>query len=65
MPLAVSEGGAEELPTCNPLNAEVRLAAFAHIDASGIIKRTSYDTSGITIRENGVMAALNQLRTIK
>jgi len=65
VPLAVSEGGAEGLPTCNPLNAEISLAAFAHIDASGIIKRTSYDTSGILIRENGVMAALDKLKTIK
>ena len=65
VPLAVSEGGAERLPTCNPLNAEMGLAAFAHIDASGIIKRTSYDTSGILIRENGVMAALDKLKTIK
>ena len=62
VPLAVSEGGAEGLPTCNPLNAEMGLAAFAHIDASGIIKRTSYDTSGILIRENGVMAALAKLK---
>jgi len=65
VPLVVSEGGAEGLPTCNPLNAEMGLAAFAHIDASGIIKRTSYDTSGILIRENGVMAALDKLKTIK
>ncbi len=65
VPLAVSEGGAEGLPTCNPLNAEMGLAAFAHIDASGIIKPTSYDTSGILIRENGVMAALDKLKKIK
>jgi len=65
VPLVVSEGGAEGLPTCNPLNAEMGLAAFAHIDASGIIKRTSYDTSGILIRENGVMAALDKLKTIE
>ena len=65
VPLAVSEGGADGLTTCNPLNAEMDLAAFAHIDASGIIKRTSYDTSGILIRENGVMAALDKFKTIK
>jgi sulfatase maturation enzyme AslB (radical SAM superfamily) len=64
VPLAVSEGGAEGLPTCNPLTAETGLAAFAHIDASGIIKRTSYDTSGILIRENGVMVALDELKNI-
>ncbi len=65
VPLAVSESGAEGLPTCNPLNAETGLAAFAHIDASGILKRTSYDTSGILIRQNGVMAALAKLETTK
>ena len=65
VPLAVSEDGAEGLPTCNPLNAEMGLAAFAHIDASGVIKRTSYDSSGVHIRENGVMAALDKLKTIK
>jgi len=65
VPLVVSEGGAEGLPTCNPLNAEMGIAAFAHIDASGIIKRTSYDSSGILIRENEVMAALDKLKIIR
>ncbi len=65
VPLTVSEGGAEGLPTCNPLNAEVGLDAFAHIDASGVLKRTSYATSGILIRENGVMVAFDTLKTIK
>lgn len=65
VPLAVSEGGAEGLPTCDPFIAETGLAAFAHIDASGIIKRTSFNESGIIIRENGVMAALDKLKTIK
>jgi len=65
IPLAISEGGAEGLPTCDPLNAETGLSAFAHIDASGAIKRTSYDKSGILIREDGVMAALGKLRTTK
>lgn len=65
VPLAVSESGAEGLPTCNSLNAELGLAAFAHIDASGFIKRTSYDTSGILIGENGIMIALDKLKTIK
>ncbi|RJO61774.1 radical SAM protein [candidate division WS5 bacterium] len=64
LPLSVSEGNSEGLPTCNPLNAETGLAAFAHIDASGVLKRTSYDTSGVQILENGVMAALEKLQTI-
>jgi MoaA/NifB/PqqE/SkfB family radical SAM enzyme len=65
IPLAVSEGDNEGFPTCDPLSAELGLSAFAHIDASGIIKRTSYDQSGITIREDGVIAALDKLKKIK
>lgn len=61
VPLAISEGHADGFPTCNPLNAETGLAAFAHIDASGILKRTSYDTDGIQITQNGVIAALHKL----
>jgi MoaA/NifB/PqqE/SkfB family radical SAM enzyme len=65
VPLAVSENGAEGLPTCDPLKAETGLAAFAHIDASGVLKRTSYDKSGVLIRDNGVMAAIDRLKTMK
>ena len=63
VPLTVSEGGAEGLLTCDPLKAEMGLAAFAHIDASGVLKRTSYDKSGVLIGKNGVMAALDRLKT--
>lgn len=49
VPLSVSEGNADGLPTCNPLSAETGLAAFAHIDASGMMKKISYDSSGILI----------------
>jgi MoaA/NifB/PqqE/SkfB family radical SAM enzyme len=63
VPLAVSDSGTEGLPTCDPLKSETGLAAFAHIDASGVLKRTSYDKCGVLIRENGVMAALDRLRT--
>jgi hypothetical protein len=65
MPLAVGEGDNEGFPTCDPLSAESGLAAFAHIDASGILKRTSFDKSGIIIRENGVIAAFDKLKKIK
>jgi len=65
VPLAVSEGGAEGLPTCNPFEHEIGLASFAHIDALGVMKRTSYDTSGIKIYEDGVITALNKLKAIE
>ncbi|MDZ8226884.1 radical SAM protein [Nostoc sp. ChiVER01] len=61
IPLAVSESGADGLPTCNPLIAETGLDAFAHIDASGILKPTSYSIDGVQILEDGVMLALHKL----
>jgi sulfatase maturation enzyme AslB (radical SAM superfamily) len=61
--LTVSQSEADRLPTCNPLDDEIGLNAFAHIDASGVLKGTSYDTSGIKILENGVMSALYELAT--
>lgn len=63
--LAVSANKAEGLPICNPLNSELGLSAFAHIDALGIIKKTSFDSNGVFICENGVMAAFEKLKTIK
>jgi MoaA/NifB/PqqE/SkfB family radical SAM enzyme len=60
-PLAVSESGADGLPICNPLIAETGLHAFAHIDASGILKRTSYSADGVRITEDRVIPALYKL----
>jgi MoaA/NifB/PqqE/SkfB family radical SAM enzyme len=61
IPISVSEGSAEGLPICNPLVSEHGLAAFAHIDAMGIVKRTSYDKEGVPIGDDGVMAAIKKL----
>jgi MoaA/NifB/PqqE/SkfB family radical SAM enzyme len=63
IPLTVSESGADGLPICNPLIAETGLDAFAHIDASGILKRTSYSIDGVQIIEDRVMPALRKLAT--
>ena len=63
VPLTVSEAGAGGLPTCNPLESETGLLAYAHIDVSGSLKRSSFDTHGIAIDEEGVMKALNILST--
>jgi hypothetical protein len=63
--LAVSEAGATGLPICNPLAAETGLQAYAHIDASGSLKRSSFDSVGVHIGLNGVMQALKTLGTIQ
>lgn len=61
--LAVSEAGASGLPTCDPLPDERGLQAYAHIDASGMLRASSYSTASAKIGEGGVLSALNQLRS--
>lgn len=63
VPLAVSEAGAEGLPICNPLVKESGLRAYAHIDAAGILKRSSYDSEGIAIGTGSLLQALQRLNT--
>jgi sulfatase maturation enzyme AslB (radical SAM superfamily) len=61
VPLTVSEAGAAGLPTCDPLPGEAGLRAYAHIDASGTLKRSSYDQAGVPIGPAGVAEALRRL----
>ena len=61
VPITVSQEGADGLPTCNPLAGESELRAYAHIDASGTLKRTSFDNDGVHIGADGLMRALNVL----
>jgi len=65
VPLAISEGRTDGFSVCNPLDNETRLVAFAHIDATGTIKETSYDTKGVFIQDDGIMVALDKLKKIK
>jgi len=65
VPLSISENHSEGFPVCNSLNKEKGLDVFAHIDASGILKRTSYDNEGVDIQNNGVMDALGDLKKMK
>jgi len=58
VPLSISESHKEGFPFCDPFKTEKELSAFAHIDASGTLKRTSFDLNGIQIQEDGIMAAL-------
>lgn len=60
--LAVSEAGASGLPTCDPLPDERGLQAYAHIDASGILRANSYSPVGAKIGDAGVLSALARLK---
>jgi uncharacterized radical SAM superfamily protein len=61
--LAVSEAGASGLPTCDPFPDERGLQAYAHIDASGMLRASSYSSSGAKIGDAGVLSALKQIRS--
>lgn len=60
--LAVSEAGAAGLPTCDPLPGERGLQAYAHIDASGMLRASSYSPVSAKIGDAGVLSALKRLR---
>lgn len=60
--LAVSVAGASGLPTCDPLPDERGLRAYAHIDASGMLRASSYSNVGAKIGVPGVLEALERIR---
>lgn len=60
--LAVSEAGASGLPTCDPFPDERGLQAYAHIDASGMLRASSYSPAGAKIGDAGVLSALKRLK---
>jgi MoaA/NifB/PqqE/SkfB family radical SAM enzyme len=63
VPLTISELEAGGLPICDPLARETGLRVYAHIDADGILKRSSYESAGVAIGNDGVIRALCTLRT--
>ncbi|MBI5068375.1 MAG: radical SAM protein [Deltaproteobacteria bacterium] len=63
VPLSVSETDSDGLPTCSPFRPDDdRLGAYAHVDAQGVLKPTSFDEKGIAIGEGGIRRALRVLR---
>jgi hypothetical protein len=63
--LCVSETDTAGLPTCDPLVQEKGLRSYAHINASGVLKRSSFDKSGVPIGVAGISKALEELRQIQ
>jgi MoaA/NifB/PqqE/SkfB family radical SAM enzyme len=61
VPLATSADAALGVPIADALPGEVGLRSYAHIDASGTARTSSYAPSGVRIGEGGVMVALKQL----
>jgi hypothetical protein len=63
VPLTISETSAKGLLTPS-FAGEIGLRAYAHIDAHGVLKRSSYDRAGIEIGDAGVMHAIQQLENL-
>ncbi len=59
--LSINEANADGFPTCDPLPEERGLRAYAHIDAAGVLKPTSYHSTGVPIGADGVLSALDRL----
>ncbi len=60
--LSISESHAEALPICHPFKHDIGLRAYAHIDANGILKKTSFDRKGVSLNKENIMEALETLR---
>ncbi|MFE4824943.1 radical SAM protein [Streptomyces sp. NPDC056704] len=60
--LTLAEGDTGSLPTAHPLPGETGLRTYAHIDAAGTLRRTSYHPAGERVDDRGVIAALDRLQ---
>ena len=59
--LCINESHSDGFPTCDPLVEERGLRAYAHIDAAGVIKHSSFHTTGVPIGPGPLLEALDQL----
>jgi len=61
--LTVSEAGSDGMPAIPVVASETGVRAYAHIDAQGVLKQSSFDHDGIRIENSGVMDALRRLQS--
>ena len=59
--LCINEVSADGFPICDPLAEERGLQAYAHIDATGVLKPSSYAETGVQLGDGGVLRAIDQL----
>lgn len=59
--LCINQSSAEGFPICDPLVQERGLRAYAHIDATGVLKPSSYSDTGVQLSDGDVLQALDQL----
>lgn len=59
--LSVSEQGADGLPVAEPFADQPSLERYAHIDASGVLRATSFSTTGTEIRNGSFVNSYRRL----
>lgn len=59
--LCINESSSEGFPTCDPLAQEGGLRAYAHIDAMGVLKPSSYAETGVHLGNGDVLRALAEI----
>ena len=64
IPITMSEAGVDGINVADPFSGEHVLRSYAHIDAQGILKSTSFDNGGQTIGEGSVIRALDRLGSL-
>lgn len=63
--LTISDIGLESNFICNPLSMESGLNAYAHIDALGFLKSSSYSNIGLQIGDKSILEAIQLLKECK
>lgn len=60
--LSITQGvSSVGFPVCDPFEGERSLQAYAHIDASGVLRRSSFADDGIALDQNGFLSGLAKL----
>jgi sulfatase maturation enzyme AslB (radical SAM superfamily) len=62
VPLAVSESAARALPETAVAPGETGLRAYAHVDAFGVLRPSSFDEIGVPVSSDGMIAAIRTLQ---
>lgn len=65
VPLAISDAWSSDIDVADPLVEESGFRQFAHIDAWGTLKRSSYDSHGFSIGAAGVIEALQLFQGVE
>lgn len=63
--LTISDIGLESNFICNPLSMESGLNAYAHIDALGFLKSSSYSNIGLQIGDKSILEVIQLLKECK